>query len=137
MRFLFLRTSPPLVSLWALAPQSKHEVNDARLVLEFARASAWPWGRDVGGEPCLEAEFRLNRTALKVFCSSSLFSPRSSCSLCWSPIWHSRKYGRRGSPPSPLLSASASEHTRARCGLHARSHERTSVVSPRLRRCFR
>jgi hypothetical protein len=74
---------------------------------------------------------------LKVFCSSSLFSPRSSCSLCWSPIWHSRKYGRRGSPPSPLLSASASEHTRARCGLHARSHERTSVVSPRLRRCFR
>jgi hypothetical protein len=51
-------------------PQSKHEVNDARLVLEFARATAWPWGRDVGGEPCLEADFTgkgLNRIALNVF----------------------------------------------------------------------
>jgi hypothetical protein len=37
------------------------------LVLEFTRASAWPWGRDVGGEPCLEAEFRLNRTAFESF----------------------------------------------------------------------
>src|SRR6516165_7507769 len=110
MRILFLRTSPPLGSLWALAPQSEHEVNDARLVLEFARASAWPWGRDVGGEPCLEAEFRLNRTALKVFCSRSLFSPRSSCSLCWSPIWHSRKYGRRG-PPRRRCSHQAHQNT--------------------------